>query len=97
MDVEVGLMTSPVMTTSRRILEHAIHTEDTKNDNTWKSCCLLMDKRAVQYFTQITVISSVMAFCIYQLATNETCEAQVSFMGLLTLAIGILVPSPKFK
>ena len=97
MDVEVGLMNSPQMTTSRRVLEHKIQTENVNQDTTWKSCCLLMDRRAVQYFTQVTVISSVMAFCIYQLVTNETCEAQTGYTGLLTLLIGVLVPSPKFK
>ena len=97
MDVEVGLVTSPQMTTSRRVLEHTIQTENVNQDNTWKSCCLLMDRRAVQYFTQVTVISGVMVFCIYELATNATCEAQTAYTGLLTLLIGVLVPSPKFK
>ena len=70
---------------------------DDGQDNTWKSCCLSMDRRAVQYFTQLAVISSVMSLCIYKLATDGSSEVQTSFTGLLTLLIGVLIPSPKFK
>ena len=71
--------------------------DDGPADNTWKSCCLSMDRQAVQYFTQLAVISSVMSLCIYKLATDSSCEVQTSFTGLLTLLIGVLIPSPKFK
>ena len=71
--------------------------DDGPGDNTWKSCCLSMDRRAVQYFTQLMVISSVMSLCIYKLSTDSSSEVQTSFTGLLTLLIGILCPSPKFK
>ncbi len=78
-------------------MDTEFQTDDGQADNTWKSCCLSMDRRAVQYFTQLAVISSVMSLCIYKLATDSSCEVQTSFTGLLTLLIGVLVPSPKFK
>ena len=81
----------------RRILDHALKAEDTHADNTWKSMCLEMDRRAVQYFTQISIIGSVMIFCIFKLTTDTSCVAQQAYTGLLTLLIGILAPSPKFK
>ena len=81
----------------RRILDHALKAEDTQAENTWKSMCLEMDRRAVQYFTQISVIGGVMIFCIFKLTTDTSCVAQQAYTGLLTLLIGILAPSPKFK
>ena len=67
------------------------------SDNTWHSFCMTMDKNAVQYFTTIGIISGIMACSIYKLTTNESCEAQTAYMGLLTLLLGILSPSPVFK
>ena len=70
------------------------------NDSTtmWRSCCgLKLDKNAVQYFTTIGIITGIMAFAIYKLSTNESCENQTAYMGLLTLLLGILAPSPAFK
>ena len=81
----------------RRILDHALKAEDAQNENTWKSLCMVMDRRAVQYFTQISIIGSVMIFCIFKLTTDTSCVAQQAYTGLLTLLIGILAPSPKFK
>ena len=81
----------------RRILDHALKAEDTQAENTWKSMCLEMDRRAVQYFTQISIIGGVMIFCIFKLTTDTSCVAQQAYTGLLTLLIGILAPSPKFN
>jgi hypothetical protein len=63
----------------------------------WRSMCLTMDKNAVQYFTTIGIITGIMGFAIYKLSTNESCESQTAYMGLLTLLLGILSPSPVFK
>ena len=81
----------------KRILDHALKAEDTQVENTWKSLCMVMDRRAVQYFTQISIIGGVMIFCIFKLTTDTSCVAQQAYTGLLTLLIGILAPSPKFK
>tara|TARA_R110000868_G_scaffold355510_2_gene617030 strand:- start:609 stop:950 length:342 start_codon:yes stop_codon:yes gene_type:complete len=81
----------------RRILEHRLKVEDEKYKDTWESCCLVMDRRAVQYFTQIVIIGSTMAFSIAQLYRIDTCEGQQAYLGLLTLLIGILIPNPKFN
>ena len=70
---------------------------DNDTDNTWKSCCYEMNKNAVQYFTTIGIICGIMSFAIYKLSTNESCESQTAYMGLLTLLLGILSPSPAFK
>ena len=70
---------------------------DDQDGNIWKSCCLSMDKRAVQYFSQLAVISAAMGLCIFKLAIDPSQETQVSYTALLTLMIGVIVPSPKFK
>ena len=86
---------SPSM--EKKILEHRLEVEDNVYSNTWKSCCIEMDRRAVQYFTQIAIIGGTMAFSTTQLYRNETCEAQQAYLGLLTMLIGILIPNPKFN
>jgi hypothetical protein len=68
-----------------------------KYENTWESCCLKTDKRAVVYFTQMIVICGIMGFSISQLIRINSCEGQQAYMGLLTLLIGLLMPNPKFN
>ena len=80
-----------------RELEHKIEIENKEQENTWRSCCYDLNKNAVQYFTTISIIVGIMVFCIYKLSTNESCENQTAYMGLLTLLLGILSPSPVFK
>ena len=82
----------------RRQLDHKIEIEKAEADKTWKSCCgLSVHSEPVQYLTTIFIITGIMAFCIYKLCINLTCESQTAYMGLLTLLLGILAPSPVFK
>ena len=78
-------------------MEHKIEMENNEQENTWRSACLIVNKNAVMYFTQVGIIFLVMCFAIYKLSTDENTEAQQIYMGLLTLCIGIVAPSPKFK
>ena len=77
--------------------EHRFKVEDDKYKDAWVSCCMVLDRRAVMYFTQIVIIGGTMAFSIAQLYRNEACEAQQAYLGLLTMLIGVLIPSPKFS
>jgi hypothetical protein len=77
--------------------EHRFKIENDKYKDTWVSCCMVLDRRAVMYFTQIVIIGGIMLFSIAQLYRNETCEAQQAYLGLLTMLIGILIPNPKFN
>ena len=81
----------------KRALEHKIVMEQEEQKNTWRSACLIVNKNVVMYFTQVGIIFLVMCFAIYKLSTDENTEAQQIYMGLLTLCIGIVAPSPKFK
>lgn len=77
--------------------EHRFKIENDMYKDTWKSCCIVLDRRAVMYFTQIAIIAGTIGFSITQLYRNETCEGQQAYLGLLTMLIGILIPNPKFS
>jgi hypothetical protein len=94
---ELAVLTSNSPSGQKRILQHKMDIEDEKYANTWTSCCVTLDRRAVQYFTQIVIIGGAMCFSILQLYRNESCENQQAYLGLLTLLIGLLMPSPKFN
>ena len=74
---EAVMLVNRSASVERRILDHALKAEDTQAENTWKSMCMVMDRRAVQYFTQISIIGSVMMFCIFKLTTDTSCVADV--------------------
>ena len=76
------------------LMDHEIKIQDEKYENTWDSCCLRTDKRAVQYFSQIFIITGIMIFNIYQLVTLKECSEQGPYMSLLTFLIGVLIPNP---
>lgn len=81
--------------TRRQVLHHKLSLEDKNFDVTWKSCCLgTTDKRLVTFSTQISIIVGMMLFSIYQLVVNDTCEHQQAYIGLLTLLLGLIIPSP---
>lgn len=63
----------------------------------WKSGCVQMDKGAVMFFSTLGISLIIIAFCIYQLVSSTSCETQTTYMGLLTLILGIWVKSPAFK
>jgi hypothetical protein len=64
-------------------------------ENNWKSCCLTVDKRAVLFFSQLSISILVILFCCFQLIRLENCEAQSLYSGILTLILGVWCPSPK--
>lgn len=64
-------------------------------ENTWQSCCLTVDRRAIIYFSQMFISVGVMSFCGVQLIRLENCEAQSLYSGLLSLVVGIYLPQPK--
>ena len=69
--------------------------QDAGNDQGWRSCCLTADRDAVVYFSQLTISLCTMAFAGYQLIALENCEAQSLYSGILTMCIGIYIPSPR--
>jgi hypothetical protein len=94
---ELETLTTRSPSVQKTILQHRMDIEDEKYRNTWTSCCVTLDRRAVQYFTQIAIIGGSMCFSISQLYRNQSCENQQAYLGLLTLLIGLLMPAPKFN
>ena len=93
--VETSLLRSPSI--KKTMVEHKIHLEDQKDDDTWDSCCLRVDRRAVMYFGQLSVILISMLFSMYQLIKISECSGQQAYLGLLTMLIGILAPTPSYS
>ena len=83
------------------IIKHQIDVEDDNrkfdHDNTYRSCCLTIDKRALTYFTQAIFSGSIIAFCIAMLATNTDCATFSRYSPLLTFVVGIWVPNPNMN
>ena len=97
-DVILEVLNSPQLTSSKKkMIDHEIKVQDEHYDNTWDSCCLTMDKRAVVFFFQMFIISGVMVFNIIQLIRLQECAHQVPYMSLLTFLIGVLIPNPKIS
>jgi hypothetical protein len=81
----------------KRRLQHKWEVAEKKYQNKWESCCFTCDRRAVMYFTQIGIISFTMLFCVYQLTSIDSCESSQTYVGLLTMMLGIALPQPKFS
>jgi hypothetical protein len=61
----------------------------------WVSCCIKMDKGAVKYFTQISILSGLIIFSATMLVYDTDCNSQRNYASLLMLCLGTMVPSPK--
>lgn len=66
----------------------------------WKSCCgQVIDRRAIQFFTQVLIGSTVMTFCmakIWQAIPLHGCtgEDTTVYFSLLSALVGYYIPSP---
>ena len=78
-------------------MEHKIEMENNEQENTWRSACLVVNKNAVMYFTQIGIIFFVICFAVFKLITDTTEGSQTIYMSLLTLCLGLVAPHPTFK
>ena len=74
-----------------------IEKELIKTENTYRSCCLTSDKRALQFFSQFTICVGVLLFSMYKLINSVECEETQVYIGMITMIIGIYLPNPKIK
>ena len=63
----------------------------------WKSCCLVIDKHATIFFSQLSIAIVTVVFCIVQLSLSKTCERDSLYSGMLTLVLGVYLPTPRLK
>jgi len=68
-----------------------------KDDYIWRSCCLVVDKRVVVFTSQFIITLMIITFSLWQLAQKNTCEHQQFYSSLITMLIGIFLPSPRVK
>ena len=68
-----------------------------KTENTYRSCCLTSDKRALQFFSQFTICVGVLLFSMYKLINSDECEETQVYIGLITMIIGVYIPQPSIK
>ena len=83
------------------LVNHKIAVEDNEREFAhkyyWSSCCLRVDKRALAFFTQAAFSGSIVTFCIVMLITAPDCETFSRYSPLLTLVVGVWLPSPQLK
>jgi hypothetical protein len=74
----------------------AVSPRDSKK-NEWTSCCLRVDKNAVKYVVQVSILSGLIVFSATMLVVNPECESQRNYSSLLLFCLGILSPTPKMN
>ena len=72
-------------------------TEEYKDNTEWKSCCLKVDKSAVKYFTQVSILGGLIIFSAVMLVVDKACESQRNYSSLLMISLGTLIPAPKLE
>jgi hypothetical protein len=64
----------------------------------WRSCCgMLLDKRVLVFSSQFLITLMIISFSLFQLSIDNTCEHQQFYASLITMLIGIYLPSPRVK
>ena len=107
-----GTLLKPIEKLDNRLVQHQIEVDDKEvefkhviekderefnHNNYWTSCCLKMDKRAVAYFSQLLISMGICAFTIAMMVVNQDCPTFSRYSPLLTLIVGVWLPSPQFK
>jgi hypothetical protein len=86
----VELKIEDPMTVSQTISE-----KEFKRKTYWKTCCgSRLDKRAVQFFSQLTISLIVIIFSLYQLYREKNTEI---YLSLLTMIIGLYTEAPRLN
>ena len=65
--------------------------------NEWKSCCVIMDKEAVMFFSQLGIAITTVCFSITMLILSDSCGRDQLYSGILTLVVGVYLPQPRMK
>jgi hypothetical protein len=79
------------------IIEHNIQIDEKKYNDSWHACCCKIDRRCLQFGVQLGIIFIVIIFCVFKLSQDLSCEEQSTYLGLLTMVLGVCLPQPKLK
>ena len=66
-----------------------------REDDKWNFGCCRLDRRCVQYFAQLGLLSICIATSLYQVSTSN--NNREFWISLLSSCVGVIVPSPKLK
>jgi len=62
----------------------------------WHCCvCGTTDSRLLRFIAIYLIILIVFLFCLVMLFYADNCEEQTTYVGLLTMILGIVLPSPR--
>jgi hypothetical protein len=78
-------------------IEPVYEIKSPKDITEWKSCCLRVDKNAVKYVVQVSILSGLIVFSAVMLVVDPQCESQRNYSSLLLFCLGILSPTPKMS
>jgi hypothetical protein len=77
-----------IINNNNEFLEHYI----------WRSCCgMRLDKRVVVFTSQFIIALMIVSFSLFQLSISDDCNHNQLYTGLLTMIVGIFLPSPRVK
>ena len=62
---------------------------------TWKSCCITADKQGIKYFVQVGILGTLILTSLTMLIYDKDCNSQRNWAGLLMVAVGVFLPSPR--
>lgn len=68
-----------------------------EQNKTWNSCCLTVDKVALKYIIQVSILSSLILTSLTMLIVDTECNSQRNWSGLLMVCLGVFLPSPKIN
>ena len=85
-----------VASIDKKIVEHAIDIENKEADVNIKTCCgRTSDSRLLKFIASFSITSIIIIFSCYQLSKdNISCPDQNTYIGLITLLIGLWLKSP---
>jgi len=62
----------------------------------WHCCSgTKSDSRLIRFISIYFIILMVFVFCLVMLFNSETCEDTTGYMALLTMLLGVIIPTPK--
>jgi len=76
-------------------MDEIVVPDEPKIEKEWISCCIKMDKSAVKYFTQISVLTGLIVFSATMLVYDTDCNSQRNYASLLMVCLGCFLPQPK--
>jgi hypothetical protein len=78
-------------------LQHQHEVDDFQMRNTYRSCCLETDRRALQYFTKVFICLILLGFSMGMIITNtdECAPLLPMYSSIITGIMGYFATAPK--